>query len=540
MPETAGLFCLFDAETRALFAGAAGNLKKEIFENEFFEQASSIEIHETKENLSRELARLIRQKKPRFNLSIHEQTLYPHLKITNEKFPRLLVTRRILNETDEYFGAFLPRTGVRIWLYVLSKLFRLRSCELDICGGDLPAPCVMFREKRCPAPCVSRGLDEYAETVDLLRLFLAGKKKELEEILKAKIESAAENLEFEKAGRWRDLLNSIQNIFADPRMNLWLVDTVDTYFLEKDPENIFVHIISTRGRRTLGFHTFVFANKFSDSFILSQVLWQFYQFHAPKEIRLTRDFEGRKFFAESLNRQAKRNVKISLVSEDEYKTAARSFKRSKRDLELNRLSNLKTVEEIQTDLQEIFSLPRKPSRIEAFDVAHISNEDFVAACAVWENGKLRPEKSRFWLLDSTSEPHAMAEAVRRRLNEGEERADLILLDGGRNQINAVKKIPETENLKIIAAVKPNGQPSEISHFLTDKGARIGFETRPAFEILRNLRDEAHASANEIHRQRREIRLLSKPRRQETLVVPIRFDEPNGAAENFRLISNVKF
>lgn len=541
LPETTGLFCLFDAENKALFADAAKNIKHKINRRlEDFRESVSIKIWQTEENLPRELARLIRQKHPQFNLPVNEQTLYPHLKITREEFPRLLVTRRILNEADEYFGAFLPRTGVRIWLYVLSKLFRLRSCELDIRGGDLPAPCVMFREKRCLAPCVDRGLEEYAETVDLLRHFLLKNEAELEKILTTKIEGFAEKQEFEKAGRWRDLRNSIQNIFADPRMNLWLADTVDTYFLEKDSENIFVHIITTRGRRTLGFHTFVFANKFPDSFVLSQVLWQFYQFHAPKEIRVTRDFEGRKFFAESLSRQGKRNVKVSLVSENEYKTALRSLKRSKRDRELNRLSNLKTVEEIQTDLQEIFSLPDEPKRIEAFDVAHISNEDFVAACAVWESGKLRPEKSRFWLLDSKNELQAMAEAVRRRLNEDEETANLILLDGGRNQINAVKKIPESEDMKIIAAVKPNGRPAEISYFLTGKGGRIEFETRPAFEILRNLRDEAHALANEIHRQRREIRLLSKQEGRKTLLVPIRFDEPNGAAENFRLISNVKF
>lgn len=465
--------------------------------------------------------------------------LYPHLKITREKFPRLLVTRKILNEADEYFGAFLPRTGVRIWLYVLSRLFRLRSCELDIRGGDLEAPCIMFREKRCLAPCVNRGVDEYAENVDLLRLFLSGKKRELEEILKQKIETAAENLDFEKAAERRDLLNSIQKIFADPRMNLRLDDAVDTYFVERNSREVFVHLITTRARRTLGFQTFVFPSELSDSFVLSEILSQFYRFYAPKEIRVTRDFEGRKFFAESLSRLFRREVKVSLVSEEKYKTAFRSLKRSKRDLELRRLSNLITTDEILSDLQNIFSLPAKPRRIEAFDVAHISGEDFVGARAVWEDGKVRAGDARFWILDSANEPQAMAEAFRRS-NKDPEKADLILLDGGRNQLNAVAKILPDEKLKIIGAVKPAGKPNEISHFLTTTGMRIDFESNPALEILRNLRDEAHNLANEIHRQRREIRLLSTQEGRETLLVPIRFDEPNGAAEDFRLITNVKF
>jgi excinuclease ABC subunit C len=546
LPETIGLFCLFDAKNNALFAGAAENLQKEISrisegEDKFSEQIYSVEIRRTQENLPRELARLIRQKKPRFNLSIDEQTLYPHLKITNEKFPRLLVTRRILNETDEYFGAFLPRTGVRIWLYALSKLFRLRSCELDIRGGDLPEPCAMFAEKRCLAPCVENlcDFDEYAETVALLRLFLTRNESDLEKYLTAKIENLAENLEFEKASRRRDLLNSVKSIFADKKMNLWLDDAVDTYFLERTAKKTLAHIVTTRGRRTLGFQTFVFPADFSDSFVLSLILWQFYQFHAPKEIRVTRDFEGRRFFAQSLSRQAKRNVKVTKISEEEYKTAFLSLKRSKLDLELKRLSNLKTTDEIQTELQEIFSLREKPKRIEAFDVAHISNQDFVAACAVWEDGKIRADEARFWLLDSTNEPQAMAEAVKLRLMENAEKPDFILLDGGRSQMKAVREILENEFFQIFAAVKPSQRHSEISHFLTTSGERIDFKAKTAFEVLRALRDEAHATANSVHRQRRETQLLSGKKREMPLLVPIRFDEPYGAAENFRPISSVR-
>lgn len=547
LPGTTGLFCLFDKERNALFAAAAKNIKEEIdrfLQNEndslieFSAQIDSVKILRSDENLPREFARLIRIEKPRFNFQINEQSLYPHLKITREKFPRLLVTRRILNERDEYFGAFLPATGVRIWLYVLNKLFRLRSCRLDIRGGDLPAPCAMFAEKRCLAPCVAelRDAGEYAETVALLRLFLTKNEAGLETFLMAEIEKLAENLEFEKASRRRDLLSAIKNIFADKRMNLWLDDAVDTYYLEKDSKKKFVHLVTTRGRKTLGFQTFVFPPDFSDSFVLSRILWQFYQFHAPKEIRLTKDFEGRKFFAESLSRQAGRRVKISLVSEKEYKTAFMSLKRSKLDLELKRLSNLTTTDEIQAELQEIFSLAAKPFRIEAFDVAHISNEDFVAASAAWENGKLLADEFNFWLPNSANEPQALAEAVKLRLNETRKKPDLILLDGGKSQMKAVKEILENDNLKIIAAVKPHRRHNEISHFLTESGERIEFESGAAFEVLRNLRDEAHALANGIHRQRRETRLLAGQKREIPAIVPIRFDEPDGAAENFRPIT----
>lgn len=552
LPERAGLFCLSDVENNALFTGAAENLKTGIIRiseeetnpyNRFSKQIHSVEIRQMPENLPREFARLVRQKKPRFNFSINEQALYPHLKITGEKFPRLLVTRRILDEKDEYFGAFLPATGVRIWLYVLNKLFKLRSCELDIRGAEFSEPCRMFYEKRCLAPCAEHLCDaeEYAETVNLLRLFLAEKEGELEEKLLTEIENLAGHLEFEKAGRRRDLLNAIKNIFSNRKMNLWLDDTVDTFYLEEDSEKIWVHIVTTRGRRNLGFQTYVFPNEVSGSFALHQVLWQFYQFHAPREIRITRDFENRKFFTESLCRQAKRNIKVSLISGATTQTALFALKRSKLSLELKRLSNLKSVEEIQTDLQEIFSLDAKPKRIEAFDVAHISNQDFVAACAVWENGKLQAGESSFWLLDSVNEPQAMAAAVRERANRS--RPDLILLDGGKSQLKAVREILNgDEKLNVIAGVKPNKRHNAISHFLTAEGERINFQSHhPAFEVLRNLRDEAHLLANTIHRQRREIQMLSKnaQKAETALLVPIRFDEQGGAAENFRPISSVQ-
>lgn len=551
LPSSAGLFCLYDAGENALFAGAARNLKEEInritqsrenFFGKFSKQIDSIEIWQTRDDLPRESSRLVREKNPRFNFSINSQTLYPHLKITNEKFPRLLVTRRILSERDEYFGAFLPATGVRIWLYVLSRIFKLRSCELDIRGGDFIEPCQMFAEKRCLAPCAEnlRDAEKYSEAVNLLRLFLTGNEGELERILLEQIENLAGNLKFEEAARRRDFLSSIKSIFANRKMNLWLRDAVDTYFLENVSKKTLVHLVTTRGRKTLGFQTFTFPQT-DASFALSQVLWQFYQFHAPREIRLGRDFDNRKFFADSLSRQANRNVNVSVISGKTAQTAAFALKRSKLDAKLKQLSNLKTSEEIQTDLQKIFSLSEKPRRIEAFDVAHISNENFTAACAVWEDGKLQPDESSFWHLDSAkNEPRAMAEAVRERLNETH--PDLILLDGGRGQMKAVKEIlksAEAKNLKIIAAVKPGGRHNEISHFLTETGGRVEFQAHnAAFEILRFLRDQAHLLANTIHRQRRERQAFSKASQAEKIppLVAIRFDEAGGAAENLRPIS----
>ena len=145
------------------------------------------------------------------NPTIADGVLYPHLKITNEEYPRLLATRKIRNDSAEYFGAFLPATNLRIWMYQLNKIFRLRSCEIEI-NGDFPQPCQMYFNKRCVAPCAAKICShaEYLENVEALRLFLRGGQTEFENFITAKINDLAENLEYEKAISRRDILQNSQ------------------------------------------------------------------------------------------------------------------------------------------------------------------------------------------------------------------------------------------------------------------------------------------------------------------------------------------
>ena len=187
-------------------------------------------------------------------------------------------------------------------------------------------------------------------------------------------------------------------------------------------------------------------------------------------------------------------------------------------------------------MQKLLDLPKKPDLIECFDVAHISNQDFVAAACVWENGKLRPEKLRYWISDAENELQAMAFAVRERLKIAAP-PDLIIADGGRSQLNAVIAEVESANLKnisVVSAVKPPRQHGEISHLLTADGRKIEFVNGARiFEIIRELRDEAHRAANELYRQHRENKLIH---RAEIPLMTGRFDEVDGAAEDLRLIA----
>lgn len=443
--------------------------------------------------------------------SLENQRLYPHFKLTRERFPRLLVTRKIANDDAEYFGAFLPETGVRFLIDFLNKTFRLRTCEIEI-DGKFNVPCTQFYRKRCVAPCVENLCDEtvYAEKVELLRLFLERKTAELERIYLQEIEVLSNEFEFERASELRDEWLSIEKIFAAKDWNFWLSDAVDTFEVTETENEFFVYLVTMRGRKTLGKRTFVFEKTGSREEILPSVLREFYRFHAPKEIRVSEDFPERFLIADELSKKFERKIKINVAKENTPKIMTnRALDRTKYEYEFRSIRREKSFGEIQKDLKKNFGLREKPEKIEGFDVAHISGSDFVAAKSVWKNGKFRGQEYSFWFSDEDSELETLRKFIEFRFAQtAEDFPDLVLIDGGKSHLQAALKGLENlpnRNFSVISAVKPPKQHGEISHFLTESGAQIEFDGESAaHRVLQILRDEAHNLSNEIHRQRREM------------------------------------
>ncbi len=531
------------------------------------------------------------------------QRLYPHLKLTRERFPRLLVTRKIEPDAAEYFGAFLPETGVRFLLDFINKIFRLRTCEIEI-DGNFSVPCTQFYRKRCVAPCVESLCDEkeYSEQVELVRLFLQRKTAELEKRFLRKIETYAEELNFEKASETRDAWQAIEKIYARKDWNFWLEDAVDTFEIEETNESFLVYLATMRGRKTLGRRVFVFEKKGNIEDVLPEILPQFYRFHAPKEIRVSDDFPERFFVANELSKRFGRKIKIAVSNDNSPRVfAGRAITRAKYEHEFRLIKPAKSTPEIQKEFQQNFNLSKLPRRIEGFDVAHISGSDFVAAKSVWENGKYLGKEYEFWFSDEKSELETLQKFIEIRFSrKADESPDLILIDGGKSHLQAALKASENirnRNFTIVSAVKPPRRHGEISHFLTETNEKIEFSAgSAAHNILQILRDEAHNLSNQIHRQKREMAhfyelaeilpsLGEKERRQllqthgsvknvlalnkngltekfpvekinlilsdlenykngnskkiQPLIVPLRFDDENGDAKDLQLLSTYK-
>ncbi len=434
--------------------------------------------------------------------------LYPHFKLTNEKFPRLLVTRKIENDDAEYFGAFLPKSGARVLLGFVNKMFRLRSCEIDIEKG-LPFPCPMFYRKRCLAPCVKNICDEeeYREMAGLLRLFLANERAELKRILSEKILECSTAIDFENAAKWRDLLFEIETLWNDKRAKFWLDSAIDTWEIIIEDPNIIFNLVTQRGRKILGSRSFHFEKSKSESIgkSVEKVFLNFYKIYVPKEIRVLKDFESRKTIAGKLRRRFGKNVQL-FVQYDLTPTTKKGLRRNKFDSNLEKISNKQNFRDIQKHIKKTIKLKRIPKRIEAFDVGHILGQNVVAAKVVWEDGKFLRSENEVWSFGEMSERQAITEAVRARFHDGKDLPQLILIDGGKTQMKAaLQGVSEfkTRESKMISAVKPKGKHDKISHFLDEELQRIEFVNEDTFFFLTNLRDKSHDLANQNHADTRD-------------------------------------
>ncbi len=435
--------------------------------------------------------------------------LYPHFKLTNEKFPRLLATRKIENDKAEYFGAFLPKTGARVLLGFVNKFFKLRSCEIDIEQG-LPIPCPMFYRKRCLAPCVENICDEaeYAKNVELLRFFLGNERTALKTILTKKIETFSEEFDFENAAEWRDFLLEIEGVWEGKKSQYWLDKAIDTWEIIDEDAEIILNLVTQRGRKILGSRSFLFEKNEDETVgeIAEKVLLHFYKIYVPKEIRVFTDFPNRKEIAEKLSKKFDKNVPI-FIQYDLTPTTKKGLMQNKFDSVIKKINDAKNIKDIQKNIKKEFKLRKIPKRIEAYDVAHISGENVVTAKVVWEEGKFLNNQNEVWQFEDSSEPQAITDAIKMRFTGAKNLPDLVLIDGGKTQINAAIKGFATNverRFRFISAVKPSGRHNEVSHFLDENLNRIEIADADTFFFLTNLRDKSHDLANRTHGNIRDI------------------------------------
>jgi excinuclease ABC subunit C len=539
LPTKSGVYIHKNAEGKIIYVGKAKNLKNRV--RQYFQSSRN---HDPK---TRELVKrirdfefivvdtevealvlesnLVKKHKPRYNIFLKDDKQYPHLKITREAFPKVVITRKIQKDGAAYFGPFLPANLARKTLDLINRTFQLRTCEIEI-DGKLPRPCLEYHLKRCLAPCVKNlcNADDYAQAASDVKLLLEGKDTELAGELERRMWHFAENERYELAAKFRDLRQTVLALGEKQKMASSPDRDVDIFGFYREKQRLALQLFTMREGRIVGRREFFWEDidddTFDPSWFLGEVLSQYYTTdYVPLEIHVPNDFDDRATLEQLLTERRGRRVHIydpkrgskremiSLVETNAKVAFEQRFRVLKADLE-----------RVLEELQEILELPRFPARIESFDISNISGAENVAGLVVFENGK--PNRANYRRLkiktveganDFASMQEAVLRTYRRRLDEQKPLPDLIFIDGGKGQISSAAAALgelDLEALPIVGLVKPPRRHNEISHLLPHgrEHQAVPFDANSAaMRFVQQIRDETHKTAVEYHRKRREIR-----------------------------------
>ncbi len=461
----------------------------------------------------------IKRRQPRFNIRLRDDKTYPYLKLTlRDTHPRLAFTRRIGRDGAEHYGPYLPAGLARKGIKLVQKLFGIRVCRIDI-DGRLPRPCLYYDMKRCLGPCVE-GLttdEAYADAVEKARLFLSGRNGELLRELGARMRNHAERLEFEAAAEVRDLIAEIRSISQRRKLSSERGEDVDIFGVEIAGDNAAVTVLVMRGGQVLDRRELFWERvpKITAERLLSELLPQLYDRTTliPKEIHLPVPIEGEEALVEWLSSRRESRVYLRMPARGPKaervalanRNAAMAFRRRFRGAGASAAASAALMTELD--------LPEPPRRIEGFDISTFGGSQTVASLVVWSDGRMVKNQYRSFNIRGLSKAddfESIRQAVERRyrriLEETGEMPDLILIDGGRGQLNAALEALAALGVDETPVVGLAKRQEELFLPAAPTPLRLGRE-HPGLRVLQQVRDEAHRFAVSRHRRRREKRQL---------------------------------
>ena len=530
LPDRPGIYVFKDASGRALYVGKAKSLRKRVVSYlggspepriaAMLGEAVDLDFLLTDSEAEALLLEnnWIKRRKPRFNVLLRDDKTYPYLKLTAGPWPRIAFTRRIRNDGAEYFGPYLPGGLARKAIKLVQKLFEIRVCRIPI-DGSLPRPCLYYDMRRCLGPCVD-GLttpEAYGEAVAEARLFLGGRTAELARRLKREMRQASEALEYERAARLRDLLHEVEAVSRRGKLASVRGEDLDVYGAKVAGGNGAVAVLVMRDGQVLDRRELFWEGRqgISEAAMLSELLPQIYDRTSfiPKEIHLPVPIEGGEALSQWLSERKGERVYLRLPARGP-KAQRVVLARRNADQAFRRRFRLGAAGDPAQALAERLELAEPPRRIEGFDVSNFQGDQTVASLVVWEEGRMRKSDYRSFNIRGLDRPNdfeslrqAVTRRYRRRLDEVGLMPDLVLIDGGRGQLNAALEALAELGVEETPVVGLAKREEEI--YLPQRPEPLRLERRDAaLRLLQLVRDEAHRFAVDRHRRRRSRRQLA--------------------------------
>jgi excinuclease ABC subunit C len=526
VPKKPGVYIFKDPKERVLYVGKAKNLRNRL--RSYFHESANLDrrkaamVRQVKDFsfivTGNELealileANLIKQYKPKFNIILRDDKNYPYVKITTaEEWPRIEVVRKIKNDNNLYFGPYVPSQAMWEALAFIRRNFLIRTCGYNL---DKPMrPCVQYQMKRCPAPCAGLiSKKEYMKIISEVILFLKGEKKELIAKLEAYMQRLSDEMKFEEAAKIRDRIFRLQQAFESQKIIAPELGDIDIIGYYREGDDIAFNILFVRGGILIGAKDF-----FLDKIIASdesEIMHGFIEiFYAkeimPPEIILAKAMpEDSKALKKWL--KDRRGAKIAIeVPKEGKKIELLNMANENARLHFQQ-KNRPAKDDILPLIKDKLHLKIIPKSIGAFDVSTIQGSESVGAFIYWEGGELKKDNYRHLRIKGVQgvDDYAMMhEIVGRVLSKEHLVPDLVVIDGGKGQLDVAKKV--MDDLAIDAELIGIAKKPDRAFLLNDEIIDLEDRSKESL-LLKKIRDEVHRFAISFHRKLRDKRLMESP------------------------------
>ncbi len=540
VPASAGVYILKDGKGKSLYVGKAKNLRsrvmsylheggdpqrphipylmKEVEDLDYFVTRNEREALVLENSL-------IKQKKPRYNIRLRDDKNYLSLRLDpREKFPRLTLTRRVLKDGALYYGPFASADALKKAKRLIHKVFPLRDCKEEKFKRHSARPCLSYYMGMCLGPCAEKASEEeYRETVERARLFLRGEKDKIIDVLRNNMGKASEDMRYEDAAHYRDQVKLLEKNLDDQMFITPGTKDRDIVGFYREGQDAEFSVLFSRGGLLVDKAEYSFRNAAgTDEDLLGEFISQFYGGNRfiPNEIIIPVRIEGMEEISEWLSERLGRKVALSVpergVKASQLELAGRNALESFQRKHARELGELDLLGRLKSSLH----LRRLPTDIECFDISNIQGELAVASHVRFESGKPARERYRTYKIKTVEGPNdyaMMREVLLRRLTRAEEEGwgipDLMLIDGGKGQLNIAHSVIEELgytgelDLASIAKGRYEGESDKI-YIYGRKNPIIFSRNSQVLFLLMRVRDEAHRFAITFHKKLRGKRAVS--------------------------------
>ncbi|WP_370831309.1 excinuclease ABC subunit UvrC [Clostridium sp.] len=482
---------------------------------------------------------LIKKYSPKYNILLKDDKFYPFIKITTkDDFPRVFVTRNFAKDGSKYFGPYTNGAAVYETINLIYKIFPLRTCKLAIKeNGEAVRPCLNYHIKKCFGPCGGHiGKEEYGKMISDIIDILSGKETYVTKMLKTEMENASENLEFEKAASLRDKILAIEAIVEKQKIFKTMEGDEDFINIDQDEKDSCIQVFFSRDGKILGREHFIFENTANESIaeILEEFIASFYggtakvpkTIYVPEvnEVELMEEYltikRGSKVWLKVPQKGQKKDM-LEMVKNNAKITLEKFKDKYLKDKEINRIA--------LQELQDLLELDEWPTRIEAYDISNIQGVDSVGTMVVFEEGRSKNSDYRRFKIKTvkgTNDYDSMREILTRRFNHGLEEIkaiqdrnlklsagkfsnfpDLIMMDGGKGQVNIALEVLESLNINIPVCGLVKDDKHQTRGIVYNNKELIINRSSNLMQLIRRIQDEVHRFAITYHRSLRDKRTL---------------------------------